>query len=59
MANEERDLEQLTTVSSQLLGRIADNAPEAVEHALNHLPPERRQDAEHAIAHGRWNNRRG
>lgn len=59
MANEDQDLEQLTIVSSQLLGRIADTAPEAVEHALSGMSPAQREEAQAAISTGRWNNRRG
>lgn len=58
-SNEDADLEQLEIVSSQLLARIADNAPDAVAHVMDGMSPEQRQQAEQAISTGRWNNRRG
>lgn len=59
MANEDRDLEELATVGSQMLARIADNAPAAVEHVLSGMSASERAEAEEAISTGRWNNRRG
>lgn len=59
MANEDKALEDLATVGSQLLGELADKAPAAVEHVLSGMSPEQQEQARAAISTGRWNNRRG
>jgi hypothetical protein len=58
MANEDKALEDLATVGSQLLGELADKAPAVVEHVLSGMSPEQQEQGRAAISTGRWNNNR-
>jgi hypothetical protein len=59
MANEDQSLEDLTTVSGQLLGRLADAAPDVANDIINDLPAGQQQAAREAVSTGRWWNKLG
>lgn len=51
------DSYELEEQATTLLGRLAHNAPDVVEKALNDLPADRQQEGREAIARGkRWDN---
>jgi hypothetical protein len=55
--SEEQGVEDLTTVSGQLLGRLADAAPDVANNIISNLPAEQQEAAQHAVSTGRWFNR--